>query len=627
MTHVLGPAVPHLGLWLSLAGLSTDAFAQQSGPRPLTRLDLERFADSALARYVRESAAPSLAVVVIRGDSVLLSKGYGRADDSTPVSVDSTVYHIASLSKLFVVTAVMQQVERGQLLLDAAVAAILPEFAIPRDVTLRHLLTHTSGVDAPFLADVVDRASELQSLSTYFSAHPPRFGRPPGREIRYSNYGMALAALVVERATGEPFDAYVERHMFAPLQMRSTAIRQPPPPAIEGRMATAGSGRVPNYLLVYPAGAIVSTAADMGRFMRAMLTGGNDGTPFLTTRSRSEIERRQWAAHPAIPGVALGFFESDMGGVRALFHTGARTHFSLIYLLPEQEVGVFIVHSMRQSGPFQSLRADFARAFVERYFRPVVPADSQGDSTPRAQGVAGTYRPVLFSRSTLERAAWLFTDTKVVANADGSLSLHLPASPELRLVPSDGAFRVLHGEQRGLAVAFGGNAESGRRMFLSGATQDPITFDRLAWYERGTLHLVLLAIAYVVVAGYSIVALPLATWRLLRRRVRPVLSAAEVRANRMILAPSVLLTMGPLGVLAVLLTRSGSGGPRLALATGTTFVLCGAVLSLGSVPLALVAWRRSYWNLARRIYIAVFAVSSILAVALLMYYHVGPIWL
>lgn len=608
---------------LALAAV-VHATAQEPTPRPLNRPDLESWADSMFATYARESERPSLAIVIVRGDSVVLAKGYGyERDDGTRVSTDSSVFHIASISKLFVVTAILQLVDAGRVRLDDPVSVYLPGFGIPPAVKVRHLLTHTSGVDAPFLADVADSPQDLQPLSAYFAGHPPRFGRPPGAEIRYSNYGMALAALVAEKASGEPFDSYVERHIFAPLGMKSSSIRQPPPPRIEARVASAGSGRVPNYLLIYPAGAIVSTTSDMGRFLRFLLSGKTDnGGRMLSAEALSEMRRQQWSPRPTVPGVALGLFESDMGGRRALFHTGARVHFSLVYLLPEERVGLFIVHSMRQGGRFQSLRTNFARSFVERYFPMSV--NRGANRTVPARAFSGVYRPILFSTTTLERAAQMFADTRVTARDDGSLDIRLPATAPFHVVATmPGVFTIDHGDNADLAFTFDDTSPP-RRMFLSGATQDPVAFDRVRWFERGTIHLIALGIAFAIMASYDLVLLGGALVRKTMRRPRVRRPSEGGRASWPAMVASLLLLAAPLLGVATLLGSSGSSAPRHAIAGSASLLFAASVLSLATIPITVAAFRRNYWSRRRRVHHAVFAIASVVMFALVMYYHLGP---
>jgi len=125
----------------------------------------------------------------------------------------------------------------------------------------------------------------------------------------------------------------------------------------------------------------------------------------------------------AVPGVALGWFETHLGGVHGLYHTGARHHFSVAWLGPSQRVGLFLVHSMRQGGPFQNLRTEVVRAFVERYFVRDTPTVLPTGS----HAIDGVYRPALLSTTTVERADYVFLDTPVRSNADGSVALAVTA--------------------------------------------------------------------------------------------------------------------------------------------------------------------------------------------------------
>ncbi|MDQ3950192.1 MAG: beta-lactamase family protein, partial [Gemmatimonadota bacterium] len=506
---------------IAVASVSATASGQGAASppsaRPLTREDVAAFADSVFASYLRRFAEPSLALIVVGGDSVLFQRSYGyeNARSRRPADPESTLFNVASISKLVTATAAMQLVERGRLRLDDDVNNYLRgKRAIEPGgpaITLRHLLTHTSGLDGPFMRDVVAHPEQLVPLARYFAAHPPRRGRPPGREIRYSNYGMALAGHLVEVASGESFSDYAERHIFRPLGMRHSTFRQPPPPALAGRVATAGSGPVPDALLTYPAGSMVSTAADLGRFMLAHLNGGRlparlGGARVLADSTTRQMHARHWSADPRLPGVALGFFESDMGGERGLFHTGARVHFSLLYLVPERRAGIFLVHAMRQGGEFRTLRADFVRGFVGRYFPRPPPARAQAGprhregATHRAARFAGVYRPIMLASTTIERAAWLAMDTRVMSESDGSLSVAIPGGPRLRLVEADsGLYRVPSGPDRDVAVAFvGAPGGRARRMALAGGTQDPLSFERLAWYERGMMHAGILGVAFAL---------------------------------------------------------------------------------------------------------------------------------
>ena len=591
--------------------------------------------------YMRNYAEPSLAVVVVQGDSTLLSKGYGNESSRPvrPVDPDSTLFNIASVSKLFTATAAMQLVERDSLSLDDDVSRWLGSEVVRGDgptITLRHLLTHTSGLDGAFMRDVVATPSDMISLRDYFIRFPSMRGRPPGQEIRYSNVGMALVGRLVELGSGMPFDDYVERHVLHPLGMHHSTFRQPPAQPLKSRIATHGSGPVPDVLLLSPSGAMVSTASDMGRFMRAHLADGTlGGVRILAPARARQMRQTQWRASAAIPGVGLGFFGSDLGGVSGVFHTGARTHFSLMYLVPEHRLGIFVVHSMRQGGPHQTLRTDFARALIERYIPPdrVEPVPRQPSWPPSTQ-YAGVYRPVLLATTTIERAAQLATDTPVEAGPEGSLSIRIPGGTRLafhRVGPFH--YRVRGGSNDGLHVAFtrGGDGQV-RGFSMSGSTQDPVSFERLRWFERGGFHSLLIG-AFLLLFAATALAAPFTA---LARRVSRTHVASDDStpgakwAWRMVVATGLLVLLSPLSTFLIVATHQGddtaAGGLRFALSVGLTFLLLGTVTGLTLPPLAVAAWRRRYWGIARRTYFTLLATGVVVTLPLLYHYHLLGYW-
>lgn len=630
------------------------ASAQQPVPGPavatavrrtLSPGELERFADSVFAPYLREYAQPSLAVAVVHHDTVVLLKGYGSESGSPRRAVDpeSTLFNIASISKLFTTIAALQLVQQGRLSLDADVRSRLGRDVILGDgppITLRMLLTHTSGVDGAFMRDVVATPRELVPLAEYFRRFPVRRGRPPGREIRYSNVGMALVGRLVEVASGAPFERYVDERVLAPFGMHHSTFRQPPREALAERVATYGSGSVPDALLLAPAGAMVSTAADMGRFMLAQLVIADDArSEAVTPWIRSSMLATQWSADPAIPGVGFGFFHSDLGGVDGVFHTGARTHFSLLYLVPGERLGIFVVHAMRQGGPHQMLRTDFVRALLDRFMgqrtMPTTePPMASRSVWPTTTSFAGTYRASLLATTTIERAAQLGMDTPVRAARDGSLTMDISGGPHV-LLHRDGPwhFLVSDGPHRGLHVAFVHETSGAVTGFaMSGDTQDPVSFERLAWYERGTLHAIVLGL---ITASFAITVIATLASVLFRRihhgRRGPALIPSGARwAWRAAIATGTLGLLAPLSTALLVLTHRGddaAAGLRFALTVGLTILLLATVVGLTLPPLAVAAWRGRYWSAGRRIHFSLLALGIVIAVPLLAHLHLLGYWL
>jgi len=206
---------------------------------------VEDFMDEYFARQLEEEKIPGATVSVVEDGKALLAKGYGQADveNNEPVVADETLFRIASTSKLFTATAVMQLVEEGKLDLDRDVNYYLDDVEIPdtypgRPVTLRHLLTHTAGFEEEFTGSLARDADEVVPLGEYLSENVPARVRPPGEVTSYSNYGMALAGHLVEEASGMPYDRYLEENVFGPPGMRSTTAAQPPTPALRDQLAT-----------------------------------------------------------------------------------------------------------------------------------------------------------------------------------------------------------------------------------------------------------------------------------------------------------------------------------------------------------------------------------------------------
>lgn len=179
-------------------------------------------------------------VLVARNGTVLLSRSFGFADfrNHTPLTQD-TPFQLASISKTFTASAVLLLHERGQLHIDSAVSAYIPEFPYPQ-ITVRQLLNHTSGLQ-----------NYMWLVERYWKApHPPgnedmlqlfvRHTRPldfrPGTRWAYSNTGYGFLGLLVERVSGQGFSAFLHENIFGPLGMHNSFVYdlhadEPAPPA------------------------------------------------------------------------------------------------------------------------------------------------------------------------------------------------------------------------------------------------------------------------------------------------------------------------------------------------------------------------------------------------------------
>lgn len=267
------------------------------------------------------------------------------------------VFRMASLSKVVTAMAVVRSGAR----LDAPT-----EYG----VTLRHLLTHTSGIDDALFGNSVP-ISQNVTLEEHFRRRPPRFGRRAGEAVAYSNEGMTLAGWLASRPM--PFEEFAARHVFRPLGMSRSSFAQPPP------FEVVASGEEHVRMVQAPAGAMVSTASDMARLMIALMDAPK-----------------------------IGMFE--YGG--AYFHTGRSGHESVLYLNPRKRLGLFLVHT---GGLDRDLRKRFVARFGGWNVEP---------TNPRCQ--SGTYRPFLLPKHRIENAANLATDTSL--RVDGNV-VHMRMPP------------------------------------------------------------------------------------------------------------------------------------------------------------------------------------------------------
>ena len=167
-----------------------------------------------------------MSVAILKGDSVLLARGYGFAklEHHVPAS-DSTVYAVGSVSKQFTAAAIVLLSQQGRLKLDDPITRYLPEGRpVWSGVTIRHLLTHTSGIPQDTTLD--DRRDYSEQEMVRSAAQPLQF--KPGELESYSSTGYALLGIIIHRVTGKPWGDFLRDHLFRPLGMRTARVNSDP---------------------------------------------------------------------------------------------------------------------------------------------------------------------------------------------------------------------------------------------------------------------------------------------------------------------------------------------------------------------------------------------------------------
>ena len=220
---------------------------------------------AAVQRLVRQFAGrqgyPGIAVAIVKDDRIVLTTGAGHDSTGAPVTA-TTPMPVASVSKSFTALAVMQLVEAGKLDLDADINRYL-DFKVPpydgKPMTMRQLMTHSAGFADTSKDLFPPDLKSLKPLSRMAEVPMPARIFPPGTTPAYSNYGASLAGYIVQRVSGQPFDDYIEQHIFAPLGMAHSTFRQPLPQGWSANMSKGyrtASGRPGPFELVQmpPAG-------------------------------------------------------------------------------------------------------------------------------------------------------------------------------------------------------------------------------------------------------------------------------------------------------------------------------------------------------------------------------------
>ena len=190
--------------------------------------------DAVVAEWLASTGAPSVSIAIVQDGRTAYAKAYGAARRNPGVpSTPATRYAIDSISKQFTATALLLLAEQGRLSLDDPIAKWFPELHAAAAVTLRQLLTHTSGIrdywPQDFLTSEMTRPTTTTAILDEWAQRPLDFA--PGEDWQYSNTGYVLAGAVVEKVSGETLFEFLSRHVFAPLHMAHVAEYSTGPPA------------------------------------------------------------------------------------------------------------------------------------------------------------------------------------------------------------------------------------------------------------------------------------------------------------------------------------------------------------------------------------------------------------
>jgi D-alanyl-D-alanine carboxypeptidase len=314
-------------LLLSIGG-RREAFAQRPSAADVERIDHD--IRGAMSRF----HVPGTAVMAIKDGRVVFDKAYGYRDIQVglPVKTD-TLFEIGSITKQFTAACILQLRDQGKLKLDDALSVYLPDAPHAKEVTLRHLLTHTSGLHDYFdgpdaeMDKLVAQPISYQNLLARVALLPLDF--PPGSQWSYSNTGYLLLGRVIEVVSGESYKGYLQHHILNPLHMNHTFTT-----AEENRLANMAIGyryREEKLELAPPldstwgqsAGFLISDLADLSRWDRALRNG-----IIVSPASYREMSSAFVTTKNGSADYGFGLFIDTMYGQPRIGHTGGAQGFT-----------------------------------------------------------------------------------------------------------------------------------------------------------------------------------------------------------------------------------------------------------------------------------------------------------
>ncbi len=469
-------------------------------------------------------------------------QSFGVRDVKTREAINgNTVFRIASVSKVFVSVAVQQLLEQQLVALDNNISEYLSDFSPLDDmafpITLRNLLTHTAGFEDKFYGDSARSKDQTQSLDEHLAEALPKQIHQPGEIIRYSNYGNALAALVVEKVSGLAFHQYVQQHILTPAGMVNSGYILTE--KLKNLMATGyrhkdGELQARPYTWVhrYPPTSMLTTGNDMSRFIAMLLGGGmGENGRVLNPESVQQMFSTQFTHDEDIPGMALGWMEFQRYGNQALFHDGATPGFvAELVIIPEENAGYFIAANQKGSGLPGDLRYDFLEAFFDQPFIKKNNTDEFDSLVPELplDQYAGKYQNTRRNHSSYEAFAVLMSNEVDIQPSDSGNGLlhwnreYLPYTPHKFVHAESGhklVFKVKNNMVQYLTLDWGGA---------------PRAYKKLDFWQYRNTQTVILAVIF----NLSLLTVIIALGMKVKKRKRVL---TEVTANALLVVFFVLL--------------------------------------------------------------------------------------
>jgi CubicO group peptidase (beta-lactamase class C family) len=494
---------------------------------------LTDFVDGAVTDAMQRDHLAGVSVAIVGRDTVLLAKGYGISglDPQRKMTAD-TLCRVGSISKTIVWIGLMQLVEQGKIKLTDPINRYLPKplqipdegFAQP--ILVWHLMAHATGFEQSVLGHMlVDDPRRELPLQTYLARYRPHRVLPPGKIVVYSNYGTALAGVIISQVSGMPWEEFAERQVLRPLGMRLATFREAMPvqlaaerglpvpiDAAAAPLLSRGfrwrNDRLeeapPEFITHYgPAGGMAANANDMAAYMRALLNPeALAASGVLTVESFRTLLKPLFANAPGFGTSYHGFWQYPLPGSRFAFGHDGETLYqrSMMIIAPDLGLGIFVA-SNTEAGKDLVQRLPSLIGLYLLGENPPPAADSVAAANAGAEAgsdVAGTYRPLRRAYFRSERAFLNLKSVNVEPTDNDDVVVSGLADDPIRFAPlRGGVYQALGG---GARIQF--RREGGDWLLLNPDGVEPL--QRIGFFAGSTWLLVIILLAQAAAVGGSI---------------------------------------------------------------------------------------------------------------------------
>lgn len=319
-------------------------------------------------------------LLIARDGKVVVSKGYGMSNFELEVpNTPQTKFRIGSITKAFTATAIMLLQQNGKLSVQDSICKYMPECPAGwQQITLHHLLSHTSGLAkhdkaADYLKTAMMPMSVRQLIDN-FKNKPADF--KPGEKFDYNNNGYILLGYVIEKLSGQSYEAFLRENIFRPLDMANSGYDQHTP-VIKNRAAgylrpdDRVGGSLMNAVYIdssqsFSAGALYSTTEDLLRLDQALYAGN-----FLSPKTQQAMFTPSFGEYGSAPTYGYGWFINRQFNRRAISHPGGVPGFtSMLTRFPDEKVVIILLGNLENSQVVRASRDLAAIIFGEAYEIP-----------------------------------------------------------------------------------------------------------------------------------------------------------------------------------------------------------------------------------------------------------------